>query len=437
MKRYLIGFLLGVLVSLSFFYFIGNGNIQTISNINLQKSLSEKLDNLKESLSKLNTSNWVSSFTPNWEVKNEDKLEKINEIKTILDKEYFDPSMISGSKMWDYAMQAYVAGLWDPFTNYLTAKDNNSLHKELKWSSDFQGIGAVVTKTPEWIMIEQLIKDGPAQKAWLKPLDIILEANWTGLADLPLWDGVNLIKWPAGTEVELTVKRDGKIFKVKVKREKLKLTSVNSKLIDYKWKKIWYISISTIWEETYDQFKKQLQDLLNQKVPWIILDLRWNGGGYLDVGYKIWATWAKKWDIVVQTKYRNPLYNQIFKANVDGILHAFPTIVLVDGYTASAGEIITAAIKENNEKTTKLVWTQTFGKWTIQTIKEFPDGSSLKYTIWKWFTPKWNNVCKKWVLPWNGIKPDVEVKFDSDAYKKDLTDNQLEKAKEVLLKLIK
>jgi len=429
MKKYLLWFFLWVLVSLGIYIFISPEHIQTVSNINLKEQLSKKLDSLKENILDIQWNSWKK-------IDNEDKLEKFNEIKSILDKEYLDPTMISGAKMWDAALQAYVAALGDPFTTYLTAEDNKSLHEELKWSSDFQWIWAVVTKVPEWIMIEQLIKDGPAQKAGLKPLDIILEVNGTWLADLPLWKGVSLIKGPAGTEVELTVKRDWKIFKIKVKREKIKLTSVNSRIIEYKWKKIAYISISTIGQETYDQFKKELDDLFKEGVWGVILDLRWNGGWYLEVWYEIWATWAKKGDIVVQTKYRNPLYNKIFTATKTGLLNHFPTIVLVDGYTASAGEIITAAVKENNEDTTKLVWTKTFGKWTIQTLKEFPDGSSLKYTIWKWLTPKWENVCKDWVLPGNWLEPDVEVKFDADAYKKDLTDNQLEKAKEVLLELI-
>jgi len=364
-------------------------------------------------------------------------LKKFNEIKKTLDTQYFDPSLISGSKMWDAALQAYVAALWDPFTVYLTAKDNETLHKALKWSSDFQGIGAVVTKVPEGVLIEQVFKDSPAQKAGLRPLDIILQANGEDLADLPLGEAVEKIKWPAGTEVELTVKRDGKVFKVKVKRAKIVIKSVNSKVISYKWQKFGYIQISSVWEETYDEFKQQLDDLLKKKVKWIILDLRGNGWGYLDIGYKIWSEWAKAWQIVVQTKYRNPFMNHIYKAVKTGKLHGFPTVVLIDGYTASAGEIITAAVKENNPNTVKLVWTKTFGKGTIQTLKEFQDGSSLKYTIWKWFTPNGENVCKKWVLPWNGIKPDVEVKFDEKLYKEKLIDNQLEKAKEVLFSLIK
>lgn len=433
-KNYVFWLISGIFISLlGFFlygYFVPSSQIISKKDVDFQKLVNEKVNEIRKAIDALS-----DSAVGN--VENIDKLKKFNTIKQVLDTQYFDPSLISGSKMWDAALQAYVAALWDPFTVYLTAKDNQTLHKALKWSSDFQWIGAVVTKVPEGVMIEQVIKWGPAFKAGLKPLDIILQADGVDLANLPLWEAVEKIKWPAGTTVELTIKRDGKVFKLKVKRAKITLKSVNSKLITYKGKKIGYIDISSVWEETYDEFKNQLDNLLKQKISGLILDLRWNGWGYLDVGYKIWATWAKKWQIVVQTKYRNPLYNQVYKALKDWKLHWFPTVVLIDGYTASAGEIITAAIKENNPNTVKLVWTKTFGKWTIQTLKEFQDGSSLKYTIWKWYTPNGENVCKKGVLPGKGIKPDIEVKFDAEKYKKTLIDNQLEKAKQVLYNMIR
>ena len=433
-KNFFVGMISWVLLSILVFFMYDyfGGKPQVISNkdVNFQQLVDKKINEIRQAIDALSDSSIGN-------IENIDKLKKFNTIKQVLDTQYFDPSLISGSKMWDAALQAYVAALGDPFTVYLTAKDNETLHKALKWSSDFQWIWAVVTKVPEWVMIEQVIKWGPAFKAGLKPLDIILQANGVDLSKLPLWEAVDKIKGPAGTTVELTIKRDWKVFKIKVKRAKIVLKSVNSKIITYKWKKFWYIDISSVWEETYDEFKKQLDDLLKQKISWLIVDLRWNGGGYLDIGYKIWATWAKKWQIVVQTKYRNPLYNQIYRALKTGKLHWFPTVVLIDGYTASAWEIITAAIKENNPKTVKLVWTKTFGKWTIQTLKEFQDGSSLKYTIWKWYTPNWENVCKKGVLPWKWIKPDIEVKFDAEKYKKTLIDNQLEKAKEVLYDMIK
>ncbi len=425
--KYIISFLLWIFVSLWIFFSYNQTNNQTISNVDFSSTVSDKINLLRESIKNI----WSTTNSLN----NNSKLEKINNIKEVLDKKYINTSYISWDKMWDKAIQAYVSAIWDPFTVYLTSEDNTSLHEELKWSSDFEGIWAVVTKVPEGIMVERIIKDGPAFKAGLKPLDVILKANGTNLSNLPLWEGVNEIKWPKWTKVNLTINRDWKIMEIEVTRDKVEIKSVESNILEYDNAKLWYISISSIWEETYTQFVKQSNELLSDGAKWIILDLRWNGGWYLEVGYKIWSMWSQKDDVVVKTKYKDDFYNRVLKATDDGKLHNFPTVILIDAYTASAWEIITAAIQVNNKNNTKLVWTETFWKWTIQTLEEFRDGSSLKYTIWKWFTPDDKNVSDG-IKPWNGIKPDKEVEFDSDSYTKDHIDNQLDTAKQTLINLI-
>lgn len=428
--KYIVSFLLWIFVTVWIFFWYTElrPSAQHISSkdVNFTNLVKNRIDDLRQSVLNISSKN----------IENDDKIQKINKIKETLDKGYIEPSYISWTNMWNKAMQAYVSAIWDPFTVYLTSKDNKSLHEELKWSSNFQGIWAVVTKVPEGIMVEQVIKDWPAFKAWIKPLDIIIKADDADLSKLPLWKWVNKIKWPKWTFVKLTIKRDWKIINIKVKRDKVDLKSVNSEIIDYKWMKIWYISISTVWEQTYDQLINQSKELLSKGIKWLILDLRWNGGWYLDVWYDIWSTWAKKWDVIVQARYRNVNLNKTRIAKTDGIFYKFPTVILVDTYTASAWEIITAAIKENNPKSTKLIWIKTFWKWTIQTIKEFRDGSSLKYTIWKWYTPNNENLSNG-VKPWKWLKPDVEVKFDSNLYKTKHIDNQLETAKEEIIHLIK
>lgn len=428
--KYIASFLLWVLITLWVFSWYNqfNQNLQQFSkeDVNFQELINNKINSLRESIKNIWSNNTLNDS---------EKLQKINNIKKVLDTKYIDTSYISWDKMWDKAIQAYVSALWDPFTVYLTSEDNLSLHEELKWSSDFEGIWAVVTKVPEWVMIEKIIKNSPAFEVGLKPLDIILKANDTDLSKLPLWEAVSYIKWPKWTKVKLIINRSGKIIEIEVERNKVEIKSVESEIIEYNWKKLWYISISSIWEETFTQFLSQVNELLNNNIHWIILDLRWNGGWYLDIWYQIGSMWSKKWDIVVKTRYKNDFYNKEFKANEDGRLYGFPTVILTDAYTASAWEIITAAIRFNNKDNTKIVWTQTFWKWTIQTLEEFKDGSSLKYTIWKWFTPDGKNLSDG-IKPWNGIKPDIEVEFDLDSYKKDLIDNQLDTAKKTLIDLL-
>jgi len=427
--KYILSFILWIFTTILIFFWYNQFdiNIQKLSdnNVNFQGLVENKINELR---------NWIKNIS--WKnIQNDEKLEKINEITEILNKWYIYSNYISWTKMWEAAMQAYVSALWDPFTGYLTSEDNKSLYKELKWTSDFEGIGAVVTKVPEGIMVEKIIKDGPAFKVGIKPLDIILKADNIDLLELPLWEWVSKIKWPKWTNVDLMIKRDGKIININVTRDKVELKSVESKFLNYKNKKLWYISISTVWEDTYNQFLKQIKELLSLDIKWIIIDLRWNGGWYLDIWYTIWSMWAKKWDIIVQTKYKDSSDDKVFKAEEKGILNNFPTVVLVDDYTASAWEIITAAIKNNNKNSTKILWIQTFWKWTIQTIKEFKDGSSLKYTIWKWYTPDNKNLSDG-IKPWNGIKPDIEIKFDGELYKTKHIDNQFEEAKKALINII-
>lgn len=435
--KYIFSFLAWILISIIGFFAFSQKflNIQVLekSSADFSKLVSEKMNKLKDSVDGFSLKNkWKDSSISSW-VKN--KIEKIQEIKSILDLKYVETESISWTKMRDNAIQAYVSWIWDPFTVYLTAKDNESLHKWLKWSSDFEWIGAVVTKNPKWIMLEKIFKDWPAFKAGLKPLDIVIKANDVDLSPLPLWEWIKNIKWPKWTEVNLIILRNWELKDVKVVRDKVKLSSVESKIIKYKWKNFAYISISSIGEETFSQFKQQSLELLTKQPVWIVLDLRWNGWWYLEIGFDIWAWWSKNHDIIVETKYRNSSMNKSLKTNKTWQFYNIPTVVLVDSYTASAWEIIAAAIRDNNPKT-KIVWTQTFWKWTIQTLEEFSDWSSLKFTIWKRYTPKWQNL-SKWLLPWNWLKPDLEVEFDLKAYKSKLFDNQLEEAKKEIYKISK
>lgn len=434
--KYIFSFFLWIFLTLLWFFAFNQNflNTQVLdkSSANFSKLVTDKINNLKESIENFSSNNNSQNTDDYWI---DSKINKIKNIKSVLDSQYVEAESISWAKMRDAAIQAYVAWIWDPFTTYLTAEDNKSLHDWLKWTSDFEWIWSVVTKDPQWIMLEKIFKDGPAFKAWLKPLDVIVKADDIDLAPLPLWEWIKNIKWPKWTEVKLLILRNWQLQEIKVTRDKVELKSVESKIVDYKWQKFAYISISSIWEKTFEQFKQQSLELLTQNPKWIILDLRWNGWGYLEIWFEIWAWWSKIQDTVVETKYRDSSQNQSLKTFQNWQFYNFPTVVLVDSYTASAGEIIAAAIRDNNPKT-KLVGTQTFWKWTIQTLKDFSDWSSLKFTIWKRYTPKWQNL-SKWLAPGNWLLPDLKIDFDAEAYKKNLSDNQLEAAKKSLSELIK
>lgn len=356
-----------------------------------------------------------------------DKYQKFDLIYDILENEHIEPESISGDEMLESALRWYVEAIWDPYTVYLTPLDNESLNDGLKWSSDFEWIGAVVTKKKNWIMIEQLIKDWPAFKAWVQPLDIVIKVDWEDISMLPLGKAVSKIKWPSWTIVKLIIIRENNLLEIEVTRAKVHIASVmwDIKTLTW-WIDIWYITISIIWEDTERALKSLIKEHKEKNIKWVILDLRWNWGWFLPIAVNIASFWLPKWKVVVSTKYRNYANFKRELSRWYGDLENMPTVILIDWLTASAAEIITAAV--NKWTWAKTIGVKTFWKWSIQTLEDFTDNSSLKFTIWKWYTPDDTNVDKEWIIP------DIEVPFDREKYKIDWYDSQLEKSKEVLLK---
>ena len=198
------------------------------------------------------------------------------------------------------------------------------------------------------------------------------------------------------------------------------IPSVSSKVLNIWEKKVWYVEISTIWEETEKLFKLSIKELLDEWIDWMILDLRWNWGGYLDVWVEIASHLIPKWQLVVSAKYRwysdTNYYSEWYWD-----LEWMKTVVLVDWLTASAGEIIALALQEQVWAT--LLWTTTFWKWSIQTIYPFQDWDGIKYTVWARYPPSDISVNEIWAAP------DIVVEFDAEAYINYDIDNQLEEAK--------
>ena len=329
----------------------------------------------------------------------------------------------------------------DPFT-FLLYKDISSstwdivakkdLENDLASTKSFVGIWISITNTDKGILVDDIFTNN-----WLLRWDYILKVNWKKVKTL--FQTVKLIKWPVWTKVKLTVKRNWKILSIVSERKKIKLKQYKSKIINFKDNQFGYLKINNISNEIYSQIKPVLAWFKAVGCKGIILDLRDNWWGYMNEAININKLWANKWNIVLKVKELDEYWkinNHSFVATKKWLLNWFPTVILVNWNTASAAEIITAGIKENNIWTTKLVWTKTFWKWTIQTIQEINKNFDLKYTIWKWYTPSWRNLSDG-LKPWNGLEPDVKIEFNEKQYKKNLTDNQLEKAKEVLNELIK
>jgi carboxyl-terminal processing protease len=305
----------------------------------------------------------------------------------------------------------------------------SGFQQDLKWESDFEWIWAYIMKKDYYVVVEEVLKDSPAFKAWLKPLDrIVMIGSWY-TEKMSVDEAVSKIRWPKWSKVWLLIERydrdwNREILEREVIRDKLVVPSVVSKVFEKDNHKIWYIEIYMVGEETENLFEREIINLTNQNVEWIILDLRWNGGWFLPIAVEISSHFIPSWKLVVTAKYKT-FWDENYYSKWYEDLQSLPAVVLVDGMTASAWEIIAMALQE--QKWIQLIWTQTFGKWSIQTIKDFEDGATLKYTVWKRYSPEWKNIDK------NGVTPNVVIEFDTGKYQKDNLDNQLEEAKQLLI----
>ena len=369
-------------------------------------------------------------FTHFREAQQSPKYAKFNLIDELLTEEYLDPEALSAaqSQMIENALKAYVAALNDPYTNYLTQEENTELVNILHDETGISGIGAVIQKRDNYIQVEEVIKNWPAYKAGLQPLDRIFFVDSGSTQDLTTNEAVEQIRGEKGSKVNLFIQREEKDettkeFRITITRESIELPSVVATLIQQEEKKFWLFEITNISEYTTKLFVNELIELMNEDIEGMILDLRGNGGGYLEEASKFLGHFIPKGEIVVQSEYQ--AFNPITLTSAGrGELATIPTVIIIDQLTASAGEIIALALQERG---VPVIWMPSFGKGSIQSFTEFPDGSSLKYTIGERYSPQGMSINQ------TGIIPDMQIPRDYELYQESGIDNQLEKAVELLV----
>lgn len=313
-------------------------------------------------------------------------------------------------KAKDAALKAIVASLGDEYSEYLTKKETAAWESYL--NGEFSGIGISFQKNDNGeYQVTEVFKNSPAENAGIKSGDIILKV------DGKLYDTSEEmsehIRGKNGTKVELVLRRDNKEINATMTRETVKEKTVYGKVLD---DGSGYILIKSFEEGTSEEFETELSAFEKQGVKSMVIDLRDNGGGYIDEGIKIADRLLKEGTITYMEDVngKRKYYNSDEKAT------KIKYVVLVNENTASTSEILTAAIKDN--KGGKIVGTKTFGKGIVQETTKFKDGSSLKLTVLRYFSPKGKVIHKK------GIVPDVKVDLDVNAG----VDNQLKMAQTVL-----
>lgn len=350
-------------------------------------------------------------------------LAKINKIENLIDQYYlFD---IDKNKQQEGAVEGYVKALGDPYSKFLTKEEMDSLNQQTE--GEYAGVGIVVTPSETGaITVVSAIKGSPAFEKGIKKDDIILKINGKDYNASQMNDAVKVMKGKPNTDVKLTIARmenkTSKIFDVNITRRMISLTTVNSQKIG----DIGYINITQFDRKTDKEFIEQYENLKKQNVKSIVLDLRNNPGGLLDSTVKI-ADYLLPQGVIVKTVDKNKK-EDVQKS--DSSEQNLPMVVLVNGSSASASEILTGALKDYKKAT--IVGEKTFGKGIVQTIIPMEKGEGLKLTISEYFSPNGNKIHKQ------GVKPDVEIKLDEKAkgigveFMKE--DNQLQKALEILNK---
>ncbi len=354
--------------------------------------------------------------------------DKEEEIYNTIDEYYLNG--IDNDKMKDGIYKGMVDSLGDPYTVYYNSEE----YKQFTSSSSgtYSGIGVAVSQnvTTGAITIVKTFKKGSGEKEGMKPGDVIYKVEGKRIEGLELSKVVSMIKGEEGTFVKVTVLRDGKEIEFNLERKKLEVDTVNYRMEDRSGKKIGYISVSEFDEVTASQFKSAISELSKEGMEGLVIDLRDNPGGLLDVTCEMLDRMIKKGLLVYTVdKYGK----RVDEDATDSDSFDKPVAILVNGNSASASEVFSGAMKDYKAAT--LVGTKTFGKGIVQSIVPFGDGTAMKVTVSKYYTPNGVNIHG------TGIEPDVVVELSKDATKNGKYDrkydNQLNKALDVVVDKLK
>lgn len=356
-------------------------------------------------------------------VLSDETLTKINKIESVIDSNFYKTDVSSEAKA-NGLYKGLMDSLDDPYSVYYTEEELTELMNDT--AGIYYGIGAYVSmdQTTALPRISGVIEGTPAEEANLQTDDIIYEVDKKSTQGLELSEVVSLIKGEEGTTVHLTILRGSDLeeIEVDVMRAQVSVPTVKTKVMD---DGVGYLQITEFDEVTPDQFTEGMAELRANDIKGLIIDLRSNPGGSLTAVCDIARQLLPEGTIVytVDRDGNREDYTCDGTHEID-----IPVVVLVNKYSASASEILSGAIKDYGIGT--LVGTTTYGKGIVQRIFDLKDGTAIKLTVSNYYTPNGNDIHGV------GIDPDVEIEFDADAYAEDKTDNQLDKAVEVLKEAI-
>jgi len=340
------------------------------------------------------------------------------EAYNLLQKQYYGDDLAGGKELEYDAIQGMIFGLDDQFTSFISPEVATRMKEDLTGS--FSGIGAgVQLNKSRALLITKIYPDSPAEGADLKPGDLITEVDGKSIVGQDIDEQISQVRGPEGSTATFTIVREGeaKPFKVDITRAKIEIKLVESKLLD---NDVAYVALTSFNSTTAaQQLEAALRDLLAKNPKGLILDLRDNGGGLLSQAEEIADLFLKE-GVVLYERTKDG-QEKVDRSTDAGIAQDVPLVVMVNGYSASASEILAGAIQDRERGI--LIGETTFGKGAVQFVNNLSDGSQLRITTERWFTPDNSDIHGK------GIEPNITVERGDDPK----VDPQLDRAVEYLL----
>ncbi|MGL5711708.1 MAG: S41 family peptidase [Paraclostridium sp.] len=321
--------------------------------------------------------------------------DKLISLEKAIDKDFYKES--SQEDLVNGAIKGMFEGTGDPYSQYYTKSEFDKLMEQT--SGTYVGIGVVISPVQgdNLITVVSPIEGSPAQKSGIKAGDKILKVDGKDVNSKEMDKAMSLIKGKAGTTVNITIQRNDEVLDIKVKREEIVMKTIEAKIIE---DDIGYIKISSFDEHTYDDFKKELDDLASKNIKGLTIDLRDNPGGLLNICDDVADEILDEEQVIVSVKDNNDKSKEY--VSDDNRQVDLPIAVLINSGSASASEILTGAIVDNNKGIA--VGTTTFGKGLVQSVRQLRDGTGYKLTTAQYYTPSGEYINEK------GIKPTIEEK---------------------------
>jgi carboxyl-terminal processing protease len=318
-------------------------------------------------------------------------------IETIQDRYY---KQVPKQKLIDASLKGMVGALGDPYSRYFTPKEAKRFNEDL--SGRFEGIGTSVHPAKQGLVITDVFAGAPAEKAGLRPGDVITAVDGRSIAGIGINEATDRIKGPPGTTVRLTYRRGKTLHRVAVERAKITIPEVTSKLVRRKDRKLGVVHLAGFSSGVHGKLREKIEALLKKGAKGLVLDLRGNPGGLLREGVLVSSIFIEKGRIASTRGRASPSRN--YDAQGDAIAADIPVVVLVDRGTASASEITTGALRDQGRAT--VVGTRTFGKGVFQEVQDLSDGGALDLTVGRYYLPNGEP------LPKGGIKAQVRAADD-------------------------